>query len=482
VHAATPLAQVTTSSFEALRKYSAGARAITAGDYLRGRTLLQEAISLDTTFAMAYRLLAGFLADASFLRHEQAELSQKAYDHRSRVGALEQLQIEGAYWRHGPTVDHARSIAAYEAVLDLDPENVPALASIAGLTNELRQFDRSLAFARRALAADSAEIVMHYLIAAAHAEFGSLDSALAAAQRMAATGVPHPLTPMLLSELALAAGDAARAERYGGELERAGNDVAREWGLFIRSSLALRAGRLRASELTDSLALELMRARGVPDAAIGIGLGRAERAIRLRHDTATALRLLDAAVAGGAVEAIPARDRPYLMLSVLNARAGRVDRARQYADALERTFPTRTVPALGWLALPHARAEIAIAEGRWGESLVEYQRARSVGCTICLLPEIGEAYERSGQSDSAIVVYERYLNSPSVDLALFFRPYHDGPVHARLAALHEAQGNLSGAAQHYAAFVELWKDADPELQPRVRAARARLRALEARLR
>ena len=40
--------------------------------------------------------------------------------------------------------------------------------------------------------------------------------------------------------------------------------------------------------------------------------------------------------------------------------------------------------------------------------------------------------------------------------------------------LNDAKGDSETAALHYARFVELWKDADAELQPRVAAARARL--------
>ncbi len=49
-----------------------------------------------------------------------------------------------------------------------------------------------------------------------------------------------------------------------------------------------------------------------------------------------------------------------------------------------------------------------------------------------------------------------------------------GPAHKRLGELCEARGDAKRAAEQYAAFVELWKHADPELQPRVAEARARL--------
>jgi hypothetical protein len=47
----------------------------------------------------------------------------------------------------------------------------------------------------------------------------------------------------------------------------------------------------------------------------------------------------------------------------------------------------------------------------------------------------------------------------------------------RLAQLYDAKGESAKAVKYYQKFVELWKSADPELQPRVVAARARLARL-----
>jgi len=52
-------------------------------------------------------------------------------------------------------------------------------------------------------------------------------------------------------------------------------------------------------------------------------------------------------------------------------------------------------------------------------------------------------------------------------------------VHERLGQLYESMGNTEKAVQHYRAFIELWKNADAELQPRVTDARKRLARLTA---
>jgi hypothetical protein len=45
-------------------------------------------------------------------------------------------------------------------------------------------------------------------------------------------------------------------------------------------------------------------------------------------------------------------------------------------------------------------------------------------------------------------------------------------AHERLALLYEEAGDIGSAARHAAAFVTLWENADPEIQPRVQSMRA----------
>jgi hypothetical protein len=48
----------------------------------------------------------------------------------------------------------------------------------------------------------------------------------------------------------------------------------------------------------------------------------------------------------------------------------------------------------------------------------------------------------------------------------------------RLGELYEAKGERDKALSHYLQFVALWKDADPELQPRVAEVRQRIAHLK----
>jgi tetratricopeptide (TPR) repeat protein len=91
-------------------------------------------------------------------------------------------------------------------------------------------------------------------------------------------------------------------------------------------------------------------------------------------------------------------------------------------------------------------------------------------------------FDRVGNVDPAIVYHERFvaaqdgfaatlliLDDVAADAALVI-----GPCYRRLGDLHQQRGDREKAVEYYTRFVELWKDADPELQPQVRDVRSRL--------
>jgi len=65
------------------------------------------------------------------------------------------------------------------------------------------------------------------------------------------------------------------------------------------------------------------------------------------------------------------------------------------------------------------------------------------------------------------------------DRAVFSnRPYLPR-AHKRLGELYGARGDRAKAREYFGRFVDLWKDADPELQRSVTAARTALKRLSA---
>jgi hypothetical protein len=91
--------------------------------------------------------------------------------------------------------------------------------------------------------------------------------------------------------------------------------------------------------------------------------------------------------------------------------------------------------------------------------------------------------DRLQLADETIAAGEAYLTLPMVSIrsgGLGMNAIAFPSVRQRLGELYEAKGNVEKALEHYTAFVELWKDADPELQPRVRDVRGRIERLQRR--
>jgi hypothetical protein len=97
------------------------------------------------------------------------------------------------------------------------------------------------------------------------------------------------------------------------------------------------------------------------------------------------------------------------------------------------------------------------------------------GCPSCFLTERAYLIEETGSPDEAIDAWEE--RAETVDLFFFETAIQWPIVFERLCHLHAEYGEATRAAQFCSRFVDLWADADPELQPRVRAAKQRLDAL-----
>ena len=86
----------------------------------RGLVLLDEAVALDTGFAMAWRKIAVLLGNEDRDRTRALAAISTAYRHRERLTEMERLLTEGYYYTRGPKPDHDRALAAYEEAIRLD--------------------------------------------------------------------------------------------------------------------------------------------------------------------------------------------------------------------------------------------------------------------------------------------------------------------------------------------------------------------------
>jgi tetratricopeptide (TPR) repeat protein len=201
--------------------------------------------------------------------------------------------------------------------------------------------------------------------------------------------------------------------------------------------------------------------------------------VRFIGNPTAAKATLDALTADPSWQGLEPQHREELAFAALYAEAGYPDQARELMERFESEAPMEFRDELdSRTGLHQARAAIALAEGRANEALAEYRASRELrpGCSICDLTEIGMAHDLAGQPDSAIASLEQYLETP-----FLYRSGIDNlnlpVVLIRLGELYEQQGNRERAIEYYNRFVDLWQDAEPQLQPRVSEIRNRIARL-----
>lgn len=114
---AQPLPPVTTSSLEALQKY---AGSFEAPGFDASLALLEEAVALDSTFAMAWRRLGALLGRAHGDPGGPIQALTKAYENRDGVTERERYLVDGSYFLG--VGDDRRGVQAYETYLRLFPD------------------------------------------------------------------------------------------------------------------------------------------------------------------------------------------------------------------------------------------------------------------------------------------------------------------------------------------------------------------------
>ena len=475
VQSAQPLEQVTTPSLEALRKYVDGLRIIYDGDFPRGEALLQDAVSLDTGFAMAYRKLAVEYSNRGLVEKGQAYY-EKAYAHIDRLSDPERYLLLGSYYGQGRHQDAAKAQAAYERLLEIQPDNTAGMNNLAILLLFTHQPSRAESLLVRAIRVGPVASVHYGNLTRARLMMGRVDSARSAA---AACGKAFPKNfecQVMMASLQWSLGDfdsysatlSALEPRLTAPEDRALYDLA-------AGRLARLHGRLAESERLETDAVERRRQAGVVGAALQASVGQAFDQAWFRGDATGAARSLDDALARTPLRSVPMSEAPYVGAVSAYALADRPDRARAILaewDARRREFPTMRDSVM----LRRMRGEIALAVHDYSTAQTELRVSEKQGCAVCDLPMLARAFDLGGAPDSAIAVYERYVGTTWPDRAdpdATFLP----AVHKRLGELYEAKGQRDKAIAHYRVFLDLWKNADPVLQPKVQDAQQRVAAL-----
>jgi tetratricopeptide (TPR) repeat protein len=475
IEANEALEQVTTPSLEALRKYSQSQTASAEGDVARSIALLREAIALDTGFAMAYRRLGVMIGNSGGRRSEQVDALSRAYAHRDRLTTRERYLTLGTYYMQ-VAGDRDQAAASYRSLLEEYPNDVVALNNLSIIMTESRSFAQAEDLARRAIAVQPAMPAFWSNLVNAQVLQGKIDSAEAAVTTMSSVTRDPAFGSELAVGLAVQRGEydsaGAIVRRLATE-RREREDIQRTASAQL-AGLAAVQGRLGEADGHLARLIELNEADGRGETALFFDMVRAGIELWYRGNTARAIQRAEAALRRRPLTSFDPQDRPYLGLALFFAEAGRPERARGLLAEFDKVVPEgdRQLAVAGRHAVLGA---IALAERRPQDAITEF-RLQDQASYIGAAANLGRAYDQAGMPDSAVALYQRYLDTPFIG-RLPLDALYRARVLYRLGELYEERGDPVKAADRYAEFVRLWKQADPELQPKVADAKQRLEAL-----
>jgi len=462
-----PLAEATTSSLEALKAYSLGNKARNEKGYAAALPYHQRAIELDPHFAMGYDAVGGDYYSIGELERA-SEYYSKAFQLREHASEREKLAITAHYYRNvtgeldkaAQTYQEAigsypREYRAYNSLgivygnqgqpekaaeitrqgMSLAPDQIIFYANLANYTFAMQRFDETRQIIHEAQARKMDDFTFHNALYAL--AFLTADSNAMAEQQQWLSDKPA------YESFGLAL--ASDTEAYGGHLGK-----ARE--LTKRSvDSAIRADSKETGAIFQAIAAQREAAYGNPAEA--------------RQSAEEALKLAPTSP-GAESEA-----------ALAFAIAGDTARAETLAQDLGKRFPLDTQMQSLWL--PAIQAQLALDKKNSASALtalkaaspIELGEIAFIANISCLYPTYvrGEAYLAVSQGTAAAAEFQKILDHSGIVWNCWTGALaHLGVARANALEARTSQGADADAARTraltaYKDFLDLWKDADPDI-------------------
>jgi eukaryotic-like serine/threonine-protein kinase len=172
---ATPLADATTPSLQALKAFSLGYKTVFAKGDAAALPFNKRAVELDPDFALAYANLAANYSNLNELELA-AKYARKAYELRDKVSEQERFGIEGFYYYHG-TGEMEKAAQTYELWQQTYPRNYTPYASLGDIFLILGKYEKAWSECREALNMEPNDVNNYSRLGSAYVSLNRLDEA-----------------------------------------------------------------------------------------------------------------------------------------------------------------------------------------------------------------------------------------------------------------------------------------------------------------
>jgi len=452
-----PLANVTTSSVEALKLYSRAADLYARGNLEGAPPLLQQALELDPKFAMAHRLMAsvfGTLGNPASAR----EHDEKAYQLRASLSERERRHVEAAYFSDRGEDEQSANVLI--ALTSLYPDDAEAHLELGHLFSEMGNLEKAADELETAISLNpfASNTYAHLVLIAT--QLSQYDRAADVYHRAEQRNFQSPQLAWGRAMILLGGGKPDEARQALTQLVR--DEVYAGTGRLYLASTDMYEGKLgdAVGELENGIRFDQRLRNTQPERTRRSFLSRIAM---LRGDGRAARSQVDAILTARLKTFEP---HELMWTGMVLARMGDVQRARLLLRELEHVRE-QVGSAYNKSVYSNLAGEIALAEkdDRQAEeaflsALSEYPRAVS---TVGL----ARTYEARGDWPRARAEWEKVIQSRG---EIFFEGFAADWVLAHLQAARSSQklGDLAASRRYYDVFLQIWEHAD-DVAPRRQA-------------
>jgi eukaryotic-like serine/threonine-protein kinase len=443
-----PLEQALSSSPEALQASARGGKLYLAGDFEGALKVYQRAVELDPNLAVTYRQIGSAHGALGHFDLEAASFA-RAYQLRDRMTEKDKLNIELIYYSN-VTGELDKAYSVLLRALALFPREIFFYRNLANTLFQLGQLNRAADAEDEAARLGPSPLQFSWAAFSniVASRFNEARSWLAQAE---ALKFDSPGLRIQRFRLAFIEGDRSTLDRIF-DSEAHGPD--RVVFLRERSRYELQQGRFDSADRLEAQASKLSSdPENISTDLVFSALQNAEaaRVIQAHKTQDQALQ-----------SKLERNGKMVLALSL--ARSGRTGEANRLADEVSQEAPLDTI--VQRYLVPTVRAAVKLQQHDPAAAIdllrgtLPYDLAQTKSFDYLYPAYIrGLAHLESGNGRSAAGEFQKLIDNPGLCLG-----YITGPLaQLQIARAQKMMGDKAAARKSYETFLDLWKDADPDI-------------------
>ncbi len=494
--------QITTSSPEAYKFFREGWKYMAQGDFLQSIQFMEKAVAIDAEFATAYRILANMYGNMGYSA-EAKKYSQKALELVDRVSDREHYQIEGDFYSNSEkTWD--KTIEAYKKLLQLYPDDMSGNINLGWVYIQLEQWDKAIeryavniqnkdesiypyamsasAYFAKGLYDKSREVLLEYYInndsdnlfirinlAFTYLAQRRYELALIEVDKALALAPTHLFSINCKNIIYHCKGDLIILEKeYKNSLE-AVKPLARLRSRQKLAVLYLLQGKLNKSKNQIKEGMELAKELGREDNGLHYNLaylhlktGNAEEALEECHKLwSSAAEVED--------DPLPQKLALYIK-ALIYLEMNSMNETQKTADELKKLIEQGMI-SKHIRYYHHLMGMISFKRNNLSQAIEYFEKALSLlpsqfslnwadNLHALFIEPLALAHYRSGNLEKAREEYEKIIS-------LTIGRFYYGDIYAKsfymLGKIYQQKGWEGKAIENYEKFLNLWKDANPDI-------------------